>query len=87
MADPATLPPDLLKAFAYQKLHVEDDITARLLGVTWALWILAVVAVGLRLYAERMLRAKLRVHDYLILLGLVWIILAPSIFRADEPLR
>ena len=71
MADPSTMPPELLAALAHQKEHINDDATGKLLGVTWVLWLIACLAVALRLYAERMLRNKLRVHDYLILFGLV----------------
>jgi hypothetical protein len=42
-----------------------------MLAVYWSLWTLAVVAVCLRFYAERMVRIRFRLHDALIVLGLV----------------
>lgn len=72
MAAPsADMPPELLAALQYQKEHITDDHRALLIGIAWALWILAVIALVLRFYAERMVRTPFKYHDALIVLGLV----------------
>lgn len=68
----ADMPPELIASLQYQQEHIDEDRTGTLVGVTWSLWTLAVVAVVLRFYAERMMRSPFRYHDMLILLGLVW---------------
>lgn len=65
------MPPELIASIQYQKEHIHEDRTGEMVGVAWFLWALAVVALGLRFYAERMVRNRFGYHDALILLGLV----------------
>ncbi len=82
MAAPvADMPPALVASLQYQQEHIEDDRTALLIEITWFLWTLAVIAVGLRFYAERMMRNRFKHHDALIILGLVWRSLCGPVHR------
>jgi hypothetical protein len=60
-----------MASFQYQQQHIGDDRRPVLIGVSWSLWALAAVAIGLRFYAKRIMRNKLLLEDGLILLGLV----------------
>ena len=68
---PKNMPPGLIASLEYQKQHIEDDRTGLLIGLSWALFTLAAIAVALRLYAQRIVRNQFRLSDALILLGLV----------------
>ncbi len=72
MAAPsADMSPELLASLQYQKENIDDDRRAMVIGISWALWVLAVVALVLRFYAERMIKNRFKYHDALIIFGLV----------------
>jgi hypothetical protein len=88
MAAPTTeMPPELLASLQYQQENIDDDRTSVLIGVCWFLLTLAIVAVGLRFYAERMLRNSFKLQDGLIILGLVRPALWKYLHRADGRVR
>lgn len=65
------MPPALLASIQHQKENLGDDRRVKVLVVTWILWLLAVVAIGFRFYAESLVRNRFKLHDLLIVLGLV----------------
>lgn len=67
------LPPEQLAAIQYQQENIADNRIPEMLGVAVSFWTLATVAVAGRFYAERMLRNRFKLHDALIVAGLVWL--------------
>lgn len=77
MADQTNMPPEQIMSIQYQMEHLGDDRRPVVIGVCWALWSLAVTAVGLRFWAKNIVRSGFKPEDGLILMGLVW--LAPRL--------
>jgi hypothetical protein len=55
--------PAQIASFQNQQRGFSDDHRALLIGFSWSLWALAAVAIGLRLYAKRMMRNKFLPED------------------------
>ncbi len=73
MEPPMDLPPAQLASIQYQQEHITDNRIPEMLGVAVCFWALATVAVTGSFYAERMLRNRFKLHDALIVVGLVWL--------------
>lgn len=73
MADQGMPPmsPEQLASIQYQMENLDDDRRPVILGASWALWGLALIALGLRFYAQRMVRNGFKPEDGLILLAIV----------------
>ncbi|KAL8868544.1 MAG: hypothetical protein Q9174_004921, partial [Haloplaca sp. 1 TL-2023] len=63
----STLSPEEI---AHQKAHIHDDRSAELYGAQITCFLLAVIAVALRLVSRRLIKAKIMADDYMILLAL-----------------
>jgi hypothetical protein len=73
MADPFTnMPPEQVASIQYQLRHIDDDRRGVIIGACWALWVLAVIAMGFRFYAKCMIRSGFKAEDGMIVLALVW---------------
>ena len=59
------------KEIAHQKAHIHDDRSTELYGAQITCFLLAVIAVALRLISRRLIKAKLMADDYMILFALV----------------
>jgi hypothetical protein len=65
------MPPEQVASIQYQLQHLNDDRRPVVNGACWALWGLAVVAMGLRFYAKRITQSGFKLEDTLLLLGMV----------------
>ena len=66
------MPAEQIASIRYQLDHLSDDRRPVLIGACWALWSLAVLAMGLRFYAKSIVRSRFQLEDGLLLLGSVW---------------
>lgn len=80
------LPPEQLASIQYQQENITDSRIPEMIGVAVALWALATVAVAGRFYAERMLRNRFKLHDALIVAGLVWFTKTSLLFQCTDGL-
>jgi hypothetical protein len=72
MADPfANMPPEQIASIRYQLQHIDDDHRGVIIGACWALWALAIIAIGFRFYAKCMIRSGFKAEDGMIMLALV----------------
>jgi hypothetical protein len=66
------MPPGQIASIQYQLQHLNDDRRPVVYGACWALWCLAILAIGLRFYAKRIVRSGFKLEDGLLLLSMVW---------------
>jgi hypothetical protein len=64
--------PGQIASIQYQLQHLNDDRRPVVNGACWALWCLAILAIGLRFYAKRIVRSGFKLEDGLLLLSMVW---------------
>jgi hypothetical protein len=77
------MPPEQIASFQYQLEHINDDRRPFLYTVTWTLWFLAVTAICLRFYAQRMVRGTFKPEDGFIALGIVRLATAKYQMKSD----
>ena len=82
-ANVMNMSPEQTASFQYQQEHISDDLRPVVYAVTWILWCLAVTAIFLRFYAQRMARSNFKPEDSFVVLGLVRWATAKYEMRSD----